>query len=73
MAYQLTRIRDTQTGRPATHSAGNAEQAGETGKTQHPAPAPTPRNRPRAPHTHDQGTAPAKAVAAHSTTHQPQG
>ena len=70
MAYQRARMRDTRTGRPATHSAGNAGK-GETGKTQHPALAPTPPNRPRAPRTHDQGTAPAKAVVAHCATHQP--
>ena len=32
-----------------------------------------PLNRPGAPRTHDQGTAPAKAVVAHCATHQPQG
>ena len=73
MAYQRARIRDTRTGRPATHSAGNAGRKGGNGEDTNPAPAPTPPNWPGAPRTHDQGTAPAKAVVAHRATHQPRG
>ena len=43
MAYQRARIRDTWTGRSATHSVGTAgRRGGGTGMTQSPAPAPTP-------------------------------
>ena len=73
MAYQRARMRDTRTGRPATHSAGNAGREGGNGEDTRPGTGPSPPNRPRAPRTHDQGTAPAKAVVAHHATHQPQG
>ena len=73
MAYQRARIRDTRTGQPATHSAGNAGREGGNGEDTTPGTGPTLPNRPRAPHTHGQGTAPAKAVVAHRATHQPQG
>ena len=36
-------------------------------------PVSDPPGQPRGPRTHDQGTAPAKAVVAHSATHQPHG
>ena len=42
MAYQRARIRDTQTGRPATHSAGNAGRAGGNGKDTTPGTGPNP-------------------------------
>ena len=73
MAYQRARIRDTRTGRPATHSAGNDGQQGRNGEDTTPGTGPSPRNQPRAPRTHEQGTAPAKAVVAHRATHKPQG
>ena len=73
IAYQRARIRDTQTGRPATHSAGNAGREGGNGEDTKPGTGPRPPNRPRAPGTHNQGTAPAKAVVARRATHQPQG
>ena len=73
MAYQRVRIRDTQTGRPAGHSAGNAGREGGNGEDTKPGTGPNPPNWPRGPRTHDQGTAPAKAVVAHRATHQPQG
>ena len=66
MAYQGT-------GWPATHSAGHAGRKGGNGEEMTPGTSPSPSNRPRAPRTHDQGTAPAKAVVAHRATHQPQG
>ena len=43
------------------------------GETRERAPAPTPQDLPRAPRTNDKGTAPAKAVVAHSATHKPNG
>ena len=42
MAYQRARIRDTQTGRPATHSAGNAGRAGGNRKDTTPGTGPSP-------------------------------
>ena len=72
MAYLRARIRDTRMGRPATHNAGNAGRKGGNGEDTKPGPGPSPPNRPRAPRTHNQGTAPAKAVVAHRATHQPQ-
>ena len=42
MAYQRARIRDTQTGRPATHSPGNAWQAGGNREDTTPGTGPNP-------------------------------
>ena len=42
MAYQRARIRDTQTGRPATHSAGNAGRKGGNGEDTTPGTGPNP-------------------------------
>ena len=42
MAYQRARIRDTQTGRPATHSAGNAGRAGGNREDTTPGTGPNP-------------------------------
>ena len=42
MAYQRARIRDTQTGRPATHSAGNAQRAGGNREDTTPGTGPNP-------------------------------
>ena len=61
------------TGRPATHSAGNAGREGGTGEDTTPGTGPSTPNRPRAPRTHNQGTAPAEAVLARRATHEPQG
>ena len=71
--YQRARVRDTRTGRPATHSAGHTGREGGNGEDRTAGTGSSPPNRPRAPRTHDQGTAPAKAVVAHRATHQPQG
>ena len=73
MAYQRARARDSRTGRPATHSAGHAGREGGNGEDTTPGTGPTPPKWPRASRTHEQGTAPAKAVVAHRATHQPQG
>ena len=73
MAYQQARARDTRTGRPATHSPGHVGREGGDGEDTTPGTGPTPPNQPRAPRTHDQGTAPAKAVVAHRATHELQG
>ena len=73
MAYQRARIRDNQTGRPATRSAGHAGRDGVNRRDTTPGTGPGPPNRPRAPPTHGRGTAPAKAVVAHCATPQPLG
>ena len=73
IAYQRARVRDTRTGRPATHSGGRAGREGGNGEDTTPGTGPSPPKRARAPRTHNQGTAPAKAVVAHRATHQPQG
>ena len=73
IAHQRARIRDTRTGRPATHSAGTAGREGRNGEDRTPGTGPSPSYPPRAPRRHDQGTAAAKAVVAHRATHQPQG
>ena len=64
MAYQRARVRDTRTGRPATHSAGHAGREEGNGRDTTPGTGPSPQNRLRAPHTHGRGTAPAKVVVA---------
>ena len=73
MAYQRARVRDTRTGRPATHSAGYAGRGGGNGGDTTPGTGPGPPKRPRAPRTHGRGTAPAKPVVAHCATPQPLG
>ena len=73
MAYQRARVRDTRTGRPATRSAEHAGREGKNKRDTTPGSGPNPPNRPRAPRTHRRGTAPAKAVVAHSATPQPLG
>ena len=73
MAYQRARVRDTRTGRPATRSAEHAGRGGRNERDTTPGTGPNPPNRPRAPRTHRRGTAPAKAVVAHSATPQPLG
>ena len=73
MAYHRARTRDTQTGQPATQSAGNAGGEGGNGEDTKPGTGPSPPNRPRGPCTQNQGTAPAKAVVARRATHQTQG
>ena len=73
MAYQRARVRDTRTGRPATRSAEHAGRGGGSKRDTTPGTGPNPPNRPRAPRTHERGTAPAKAVVAHSATPQPLG
>ena len=73
MAYQRARIRDTRTGRPATCSAEHAGREGGNERDTTSGTGPNPPNRPRAPRTHRRGTAPAKAVVAHSATPQPLG
>ena len=73
MAYQRARVRDTRTGRPATRSAEHAGREGGNERDTTPGTGPNPPNRPRAPRTHRRGTAPAKAVVAHSATPQPLG
>ena len=42
MAYQRARMRDTQTGRPATHSAGNPGREGGNGEDGTPGTGPNP-------------------------------
>ena len=73
MAYQRERVRDTRTGRPATRSAEHAGREGGNERDSTPGTSPNPPHRPRAPRTHNRGTAPAKAVVAHSATPQPLG
>ena len=73
MAYQRARVRDTRTGRPATRSARQAGREGGNERDTTPGTGPNPSNQPRAPRTHGGGTAPAKAVVAHSATPQPLG
>ena len=73
MAYQRARVRDTRTGRPATQRAGHAGREGGNGVDTAPGTGRSPPNRPQAPRTHNQGTAPAKAVVVHCATPQPQG
>ena len=73
MAYQRARVRDTRTGRPATRSAEHAGRGRGKERDTTPGTGPNPPNRPRAPRTHRRGTAPAKAVVAHSATPQPLG
>ena len=73
MAYQRARVRDTRTGRPATRSAGHTGREGGNGRDTTPGTGPSPPNRLGAPRTHRRGTAPAKAVVAHSATAQPLG
>ena len=73
MACQRARVRDTGLDGPP-HAARNTRgREGETKETRRQVPARTPPNRPRAPRTHRRGTAPAKAVVAHSATPQPLG
>ena len=56
------------------HAPRGARGKGETsGGDRRTATGPAPPDLPRAPRTHEQGTAPAKAVVAHSATHQPRG
>ena len=72
MAYRHARSRDTRTGRPATRTVRSVgEGGGGKGEEQKYGTSPDPQDVPRAPRTHDQGTAPAKAVVAHSATNQP--
>ena len=73
MAYQRARVRDTWTGRSATRSAEHAVRGGGNERDTTPGTGPSPPNRPRAPRTHRRGTAPAKAVVAHSATPLPLG
>ena len=73
MAYRRARVRDTLTGRPATRSTEHAVRGGGNERDTTPGTGPNPPNRPRAPRTHRRGTAPAKAVVAHSATPQPLG
>ena len=73
MAYQRVRVSDTRTGRPATLSAEHAGREGGNERDTTPDTGPNPTNRLRAPRTHRRGTAPAKAVVAHSATPQPLG
>ena len=73
MAYQRARVRDTRTGRPATRSAEHAGREGGNERDTAMGTSPNPPNRPPAPRTHRRGTAPAKAVVAHSATPQPLG
>ena len=73
MAYQRARVRDTRTGRPATRSAEHGGRGGGNERDITPGTGPNPPNRPRAPRTHRRGTAPAKAVVAHSATPRPLG
>ena len=73
MAYQRARVRDPRTGLRATRSAGNAgRERGNRGDTK-PGAGAGPPDLPRAPRTHEQGTAPAKAVVARRATHQLRG
>ena len=62
MAYRQAKERGTQT------EGGNNRAGGRRTGT-----SPPPPHLPRAPRTHEQGTTPAKAVVAHSATHQPPG
>ena len=73
MAYQRARVRDGRTGRPATRSAGHAGRDGGNRRDTTPGTGPSPPNWPRALCRHGRGTAPAKAVVAHSATPQPLG
>ena len=73
MAYQRARVRDTRTGHPATRSAEHAGREGGNERDTAPGTGPNPPSRPRAPRTHRRGTAPAKAVVAHSATPPPLG
>ena len=74
MGYQQASKRDTQTGQPATSTPQGAQGGGETqaGGWENRQWPPFP-VLPRAPRTHEQGTAPAKAVDAHSAKPQLRG
>ena len=73
MAYQRARRRDTRMELPATHNPGKAERGRGARERRRNCHRPQPSDLPRAPRTHDQGTAPAKAVVAHGARHQPHG
>ena len=73
MAYHRARVRDTRTGQPATNSAEHAGREGGNEEDTTSGTGQSPPSWPRTPRTHDQGTAPAKAVVAHCATPQPQG
>ena len=73
MGYQRARVRDTRTARPVTRSAKHTGQERGNERDTTPGTGPNPANRPRAPRTHGLGTAPAKAVVAHSATPRPLG
>ena len=71
MAYQRARVRDTWTGRPATRSGEHAWREGGNERDTTPGTGPNPPHRPQVPRTHRRGTAPAKAVVAHSAPPTP--
>ena len=75
MEWRTSRRRegDTRAGQPATCTARGVRAGRSPRGDARTGTGPDPSRHPRAPRTHDQGTAPAKAVVAHSATHQPHG
>ena len=71
MAYRQAKGRDTRAGQPATRTAREARAGRSPRGEARTGTNPDPPDLPGAPRTHDQGTVPAKAVVAHSATHQP--
>ena len=73
VAYQQARTRDGRTGQPAT-GRGRDVREGRLGEGRRREAAPAPPSGPAVTaRTHQQGTAPAKAVVTHSATHQHRG
>ena len=70
IAYWQANGRDTRAGQPATRTARDAGAGRSPRGEARTGSGPDPPDLPRAPRTHDQGNAPAKAVVAHSATHQ---
>ena len=71
MADMQAKGRDTRAGQSATRTARDAREGRSSRGEARTGTSPDPPELPRALRTHDQGTAPAKAVVAHSATHQP--
>ena len=70
MAYRQAKGRDTHAGQPETRTARNARAGRSPRGDARTGTYPDLPPQMRAPHTHDQGAAPAKAVVAHSARHQ---
>ena len=73
VAHRQAKGRDTRAGQPATRTARHTRAGRSPRREARTGTGPDPLDLLRAPRTHDQGTAPAKAVVAHSATQQPRG